>query len=109
MSGAPLTAEQAAIARHEMTRQAQFLANIHKGGKYAKPDVETAHARWCTLTPCEVRVAILVGRGMPVKIAAGALHIAPSTCSDHLRFVRGKLRVHNAAQLSCVLGQIGLL
>ena len=109
MSGAPLTPAQAAQRRDEVAQQARKLAAKHSAGRYAPPAGAVARARWATLTPCEARIAVMVAYGLPVKVVASVVSIAPSTVSDHLRYVRSKLCAYNAAQVCMVLGRAGVL
>lgn len=67
------------------------------------PPVEPAKTPWDSLTPAELRVAQLVGKGVTNRQVAEQLCLSPHTVNSHLRQVFRKLGVRSRVQLAHVL------
>ncbi len=55
---------------------------------------------WAALTPAELEVAHLIGRGLTNKAAAERLFVSPNTVATHVRQVFAKLGVRSRAELA---------
>jgi DNA-binding CsgD family transcriptional regulator len=56
------------------------------------------------LTPQELQIALLLGRGKTTREAASALFLSPKTVEYHLRHVYTKLSIRSRAELAAHLG-----
>jgi len=61
------------------------------------------------LTPQELQVALVVGRGATNKEAGAALFLSPKTIETHLGHVYRKLNVRSRTELAHLLGREGAL
>ncbi len=66
------------------------------------PVERPAHG-WAALTPTELEVVRLVGRGLTNRAAAERLYISPHTVSTHLRKVFAKLAINSRVELARLL------
>lgn len=62
-----------------------------------------------TLTRREAEVLSLVGRGLRVSDVAGALELAPSTVSSHIKSIYRKLNISSRAEAAYQAARLGLL
>jgi len=67
----------------------------------ARPTADSALTT--RLSPAELRVALLVGRGASNQQAADELFISAKTVDYHLQNVYRKLRLRNRAQLMAIV------
>lgn len=55
-----------------------------------------------SITPREMQVAALLGKGNPRKIIADRLNVSPKTLDVYLSRLRFKFNVHTTFELSCI-------
>jgi DNA-binding NarL/FixJ family response regulator len=75
-------------------------AELRATGEAGRRDHESVHR----LTPQELQVALVVGRGASNREAAAALFLSPKTIEYHLSNIYRKTNIHSRADLTGVAG-----
>ena len=83
---------------------ARSWAEVAKAELEATGETASGVADADHLTPQELQIALLLGRGKTTREAASALFLSPKTVEYHLRHVYTKLSIRSRAELAAHLG-----
>jgi DNA-binding NarL/FixJ family response regulator len=76
----------------------ELIARVHAVVRRTTASNRNAAAERSLLTPRELEVLVLLGRGKPPAAIASDLFITPSTVSKHVERILKKLRVHSMTE-----------
>jgi DNA-binding NarL/FixJ family response regulator len=86
-----------------------FLARLGSGGRPPTPPGESAAGRRPVLTPREMEVLELLGRGKDPRTIARELSISLHTCRGYVKSTLAKLDCHSQLEAVVTAGRLGLL